>query len=77
MILQLDPSMENIFQRELSDEELRTLKKLAASFNTIKLRELLRGFMGSQYLIRRAVIPTLPIELVILETLAARPATKQ
>ncbi|MBI2633856.1 MAG: hypothetical protein HYW80_00935, partial [Parcubacteria group bacterium] len=68
MILQIEPSLDKLFSHELTDEELEALKQLAASFDQAKLRELVKGFMNAQYLIRRAVIPTLPLELVILET---------
>lgn len=68
MVLQIDPDLEKLFAKELSDEELNTIKRLAASFDAVKLRELVKGLMNVQYLIRRAVIPMLPLELVILET---------
>jgi len=68
MVLQVDPALEKLFSRELPDEELQALKGFAKSFHPAKVRELVKGFMNAQYLIRRAVIPTLPIELVILET---------
>lgn len=70
LVLQLEPSLSELFSRELSDEELRTLTELAATFDRMKLRELVKGLMNAQYQIRRAVIQTLPLELVIVETFA-------
>jgi DNA polymerase-3 subunit gamma/tau len=71
MILKVDPKLEKLFEAELSDVELESLKKLSQTFDGKKLNLLVRSLLNSQYLVRRAVIQTLPLELAILEVLGA------
>lgn len=68
MFLQIDPELKNLFSRELAQDDVSALAEFASAFEPVRLRALIKGLMQAGPLIKRAAIPTLPLELVILET---------
>ncbi len=69
LLLKLDPGQEESLKSEFSSEEISALKQLAQTFETQKLKTMLKEFMLALPGVKKAVIPSLPIELVIIETL--------
>jgi hypothetical protein len=76
-VLKLDASYAQTLQRELPTEQVDALATLAATFDGAKLQAFTRGFLSNLYQIKKSVLPTLPIELVIAEVLGtASPTAK-
>lgn len=69
LFLKIDPSLAELFSRELSKDDVAVLAGFAQNFDADRLRLLIKGLMQATPMIKRAVIPTLPVELAILEAL--------
>ncbi|MEW5805583.1 MAG: DNA polymerase III subunit gamma/tau [Patescibacteria group bacterium] len=69
LILKLDPKTKDFLSAEFNQEELETLQSLAEKFDSQKLRQLAYKFLTALPEIKRSVLPSLPIEIVIIETL--------
>jgi len=69
LILNLNKNYQNELQNEFSQEEVLTLEELAKMFNIQKLKLLIREFLIILPQIKKAFIPTLPIEMAIIEVL--------
>lgn len=70
LLLKLDSKQEETLKSEFSGEEIEILKKFASQFEIQKLKIFLKEFMLALPNIKKAIIPSLPIELVIIETLS-------
>ena len=70
LLLKLDSSQEESLKSEFNQEEIEALKQLSQTFEAQKLKTLLKEFMLALPGVKKAVIPSLPIELVIIETLS-------
>ena len=70
LLLKLDAGQEESLKSEFNQEEIEALKQLAQTFESQKLKTLLKEFMLALPSVKKAVIPSLPIELVIIETLS-------
>ena len=70
LLLKLDATQEESLKLEFNQEEIDALKQLAKTFETQKLKTLLKEFMLALPSVKKAIIPSLPIELVIIETLS-------
>ena len=70
LLLKLDVNQEESLKSEFNQEEIEALKQLAQIFEAQKLKTLLKEFMLALPSVKKAVIPSLPIELVIIETLS-------
>lgn len=69
LILNLNKNYQKELQNEFSQEEVSVLEELAKMFNIQKLKLLIREFLIILPQIKKAFIPTLPIEMVIIEVL--------
>ncbi|KKT33743.1 MAG: polymerase III gamma and tau subunit protein [Parcubacteria group bacterium GW2011_GWC1_45_9] len=70
LLLKLDPAHEKSLKSEFNSEEIAVLKLLSGKFNLQILKTLLKEFMLILPNIKKSIIPSLPIELVIVETLS-------
>jgi len=70
LLFKLDSSQEQSLKSEFSSEEIEALKKLSQTFEMQRLKTFLKEFMLSLPSIKKAIIPSLPIEIVIIETLS-------
>lgn len=70
LLLKLDAGQEESLKSEFNQEEIDVLKELAKTFEAQKLKTLLKEFMLALPNVKKAIIPSLPIELVIIETLS-------
>lgn len=70
LLLKLDSNQEESLKSEFNQEEIDALKQLAQTFEAQKLKTLLKEFMLALPGVKKAVIPSLRIELVIIETLS-------
>lgn len=67
LVLKIDPELKNLLAREHTAEELSALAEYARKFDIKKLVRLVRGIMQAHPLVKRGLIPMLPLELAIIE----------
>ncbi|OIO50539.1 MAG: hypothetical protein COX12_01085 [Candidatus Brennerbacteria bacterium CG23_combo_of_CG06-09_8_20_14_all_44_41] len=70
LVLKMDASFARDLEKEYSLEELETLKTLAQTFDAKKLQKLVREFLNFIPYIKKSILPSLPIELAIIETMS-------
>jgi len=69
LLLKISPSLAEVLEKELTQEELTTLFKQAQNWETVSLERLLRKLVEVQWQLRNSPVPTLPLELFISEEL--------
>lgn len=67
MLIKVDNSLLNLVAQELTPEQLETVKKQAETFTLPKITQALKIFMNAQLDIKRTPIPSLPLELAVVE----------
>lgn len=67
MLIKVDNSLLNLVAQELTPDQLETVKKQADSFSLEKITKTLKTFMTAQLDIKRTPIPSLPLELAVVE----------
>jgi len=69
LIIKVSGSLIEMLKQEVTDEEAEILKKQAEKVKVEDLRRYLDKFLEQQYYINRSLIPVLPLELAIVESL--------
>lgn len=69
LALKIDPGLQNLFLHEHTAEEMATLSSLANKFDIKKLVKLVRALMQAHPMIKRSPIPSLPLEIAIVEAI--------
>lgn len=67
LLLKISPSLAQIIEKEVTDEELKTLFKQASLIEISFLERLLKRLIESQSQIKRSPLPILPLEILISE----------
>lgn len=67
LILKIDPELTAILSHEHTDDEIAALLDLSRKFDTKRLVRLVKGVMQAHPLVKRSIIPILPLELAIIE----------
>lgn len=67
LLLKTNPETEKIIKDEMTDEELKILIKFAQSLELKKIQKLMEGFLRVKEEIKHSPIPTLPLEIIVLE----------
>lgn len=67
MLIKVDNSLLNLVAQELTPDQLETVKVQADSFSLPKITRALKIFMTAQLDIKRTPIPSLPLELAVVE----------
>jgi len=67
MLLKTNPETEKIIKDEMTDEELKVLIKFGQSLELKKIQKLMEGFLRVKEEIKHSPIPTLPLEIIVLE----------
>ena len=67
MLIKVDSSLSNLMAQELTPEQIEVVKKQADIFSLDNLARAIRIFMVAQNDIKRSPIPSLPIELAVVE----------
>lgn len=68
LILKVEPQLKEALLREHTEEEISALLDFSEKFDIKTLARLVRGVMQAHPLIKRSIIPILPLELAIIET---------
>jgi DNA polymerase-3 subunit gamma/tau len=76
MVLQAEPSSAERFSQELAQDQIKDLEVLAKKMDKNHVRLFARGFLSALSQIKKSVLPTLPIELVIMEVLGEEKGDK-
>lgn len=69
MLLKTNPNTKQFLEDETTEEELKTLEKFSSEFDLKKIQKLLESFLRVKEDIKYSPIPTLPIEIIILESI--------
>lgn len=72
LVLKIDRAFEKRLRDEFSYEQVEQMKELAKIFDKDQLRQFSKDFLYTLPQIRKAVVPTLPVELVIFELLGKK-----
>jgi len=67
LLLKINPEIEKIIKNEVTEEELEALKKFSQNFENQNLQKLIEEFLKAKDEIKRSPIPTLPLEIIVLE----------
>jgi len=67
LMLKIAPELRTILAEEHTEEDLAALSEFAERFDTKRLARLVRALMQAHPLVKRSIIPILPIELAIIE----------
>jgi len=67
LLLKTNAETEKIIKDETTEEELKTLIKLSQNFDLKHLQKLMEGFLRVKEEIKHSPIPTLPLEIIVLE----------
>lgn len=67
MLLKTNPETEKIIKDEMTDEELKVLIKFSQNLELKKIQKLMEGFLRVKEEIKHSPIPTLPLEIIVLE----------
>ncbi len=67
ILLKISPETEEIFAKELSDNQLEKIKEISNKFEVSHLKKLLDLFIKAKEMIKNSPIPTLPLEIIIIE----------
>lgn len=67
LVLKIDPDLKTLLSHEHTQEEIASLLEFSRQFDAKKLARLVRGIMQAHPLVKRAIIPILPIELAVIE----------
>jgi len=67
LLLKINPEIEKIIKNEVTDEEMEALKKFSQNFENQNLQKLIEEFLKAKDEIKRSPIPTLPLEIIVLE----------
>ncbi len=69
LLLKISPSLGEVLEKEVTEEEMATLFKQAQNWETVSLERLLRKLVEVQWQLKNSPVPTLPLELFISEEL--------
>ena len=69
LLLKISPSLAEVLEKELTQEELTILFKQVQNWETVSLERLLRKLVEVQWQLKNSPVPTLPLELFISEEL--------
>ena len=72
LVLQIDPKSADRFSQEFSQDQLKDLEMLAKNMDSRQAKLFARGFLEALPQIKKSVLPTLPVELVIMEILGEK-----
>lgn len=75
--LKLNPALEKIFERELTKEELATVKKMGAAADTAFLVDLEKTFLRAYAEMRYSPFAAVPFEIALTEILANRASAQR
>jgi DNA polymerase-3 subunit gamma/tau len=67
LLIKVDSSLINLMTQELAPDQMETVKKQAEVFSLKNIAEAIKTFMAAQLDIKRSPIPSLPIELAVVE----------
>ena len=67
MLIKVDSSLASLMSQELTPEQIEIVKKQADAFSLDNVARAIRIFMVAQNDIKRSPIPSLPIELAVVE----------
>ena len=67
MLLKTNPETEKIIKDEITGEELKILIKFGQSLELKKIQKLMEGFLRVKEEMKHSPIPTLPLEIIVLE----------
>jgi len=67
LLLKANAETEKIIKDGMTEEELKTLTKLSQNFDLKHLEKLMEGFLRVKEEIKHSPIPTLPLEIIVLE----------
>ena len=70
MLIKVDSSLLDLVAQELSPDQLEIIKTQAESFSLNKITQALKIFMNAQLDIKRTPIPSLPLELAVVEIIS-------
>lgn len=68
MLIKTNPDTKMFIQEETTEEEIKALEKFSTEFDLKKIQKLLDSFLRVKDEIKYSPIPTLPIEIIILES---------
>ncbi|KKS46604.1 DNA polymerase III, subunit gamma and tau [Candidatus Azambacteria bacterium RIFOXYD1_FULL_42_11] len=72
MLIKVDASLANLMAQELTPDQMETVKKQAEAFSLDNAAKVIRIFMSAQQDIKRSPIPSLPIELAVVEVISSK-----
>ena len=67
MLLKVDASLESLMAQELTPDQMEIIRKQAEAFSLDSAARAIRIFISAQQDIKRSPIPSLPIELAVVE----------
>jgi len=67
MLIKIDSSLVSLMAQELTPDQMEIIKKQAESFSIESVAQAIKIFMVAQNDIKRSPIPSLPIELAVVE----------
>ena len=67
MLLKVDASLESLMAQELTPDQIEIIRKQAEAFSLDSAARAIRIFISAQQDIKRSPIPSLPIELAVVE----------
>ena len=67
MLIKVDSSLSELMAQELTPDQMEIVKKQAETFSLDKVAQAIKIFMSAQQDIKRTSIPSLPIELAVVE----------
>jgi DNA polymerase-3 subunit gamma/tau len=67
LLLKTNAETEKIIKDEMTEEELKIIIKLSQNFDLKHLQKLMEGFLRVKEEIKHSPIPTLPLEIIVLE----------
>lgn len=66
-VLKVSPETEKILSSDMAQEQITDIKNLAQKFSIEKIKKLLNEMIKIQDLIKHSPIPTLPLELIVMD----------
>jgi len=71
MLLKVDASLSELIKQELTPDQLEIVKKQADVFSLGSVAQAIKIFMTAQQDIKRSPIPSLPLELAVVEVISS------
>ena len=70
MLIKVDSSLSELIEQELSPDQFEALKSQAEKFSLDSVSRAIKIFMTAQNDIKRSPIPSLPLELAVVEVIS-------